>query len=484
MDKKKYLEKIEEVINKGPFHDSWESLCNYRTAEWYKKSKFGIFIHWGVFSVPAFKDEWYPRRMYQKDSEVYHYHREKYGDQKEFGYKDLIPMFRAEKFDAEEWADLFEKSGAKFVMPVAEHHDGFQMYDSDLSDWNAKKMGPKRDVLGEIKSAVEKRNMKFCASSHRAEHWWFFCGGREFDSDVLDEKYRDFYGPARGPLYDLSDLYENQPDQEYLEDWLVRICEIVDKYQPRIIFFDWWIQNIAFKPYLQKFAAYYYNRAAEWGVEVAIDAKFDAYAIGSAVKDIERGQLSNVSPEFWQNDTSVAKNSWCYTENNEYKTSRSIVCDLVDVVSKNGALLLNIGPKADGTIPDEDKKILTEVGEWLKVNGECIYDTLPWRVYGEGPTLVPEGTFTDTDRSDFTSEDIRYTTKNNCIYAVVMKWPESGKVKLSECGKKSSYLHAAIKQVTILGKNLAPHIELRDELEVYAKLETDDMPVVIKIELL
>lgn len=485
MTKQEYLKQIDSVIEKGPYKDNWESLCKHETPNWYKNDKFGIFIHWGVYSVPAFGSEWYPRNVYRKNSPEYKYHVKKYGELNKFGYKDLIPMFKAEKFDSKSWAELFKESGAKFVMPVAEHHDGFQMYDSDLSKWNAKNMGPKRDIVGELKEAVEDQGLKLCTSSHRAEHWFFYCNGNDFDSDVKNPEYSDFYGPAHGPLHDGNSIYDNMPDDEYMSDWLARSCEIVDKYKPKIMFFDWWIQVVAWKPYLKKFAAYYYNRATEWGVDVAIDAKFDAYVKGSAVPDIERGQLSEISPVFWQNDTSVAKNSWGYTENNDYKAPESIVCDLIDVVSKNGALLLNIGPKSDGTIPDQDANILKSIGKWLKVNGEAIFGTTPWKSYGEGPTLVPEGHFTDTNRAEFTCEDIRYTCKADAIYAIVMKWPEDGQVTLKKVGKGSeSKLKTPIKRISILGYDVDPLFETREDIEISAKIKADNYPVVIKIEIL
>jgi alpha-L-fucosidase len=483
MKKEEYLKQIDEVIEKGPYKDTWESLCRHTTPRWYSDAKFGIFIHWGVYSVPGYGSEWYPRNVYRKGSKENVFHTKKYGPLNKFGYKDFIPMFKAEKFDPDSWSELFKKAGAKFVMPVAEHHDGFQMYDSDLCKWNSKNMGPKRDIVGELKEAVEKNGMKLCTSSHRAEHWWFYNHGRNIDCDVNDDTFRDFYGPSHGVTNNHGSLYNNQPDQEFLEDWLIRTCEIVDKYHTGIMFFDWWIQVSAFKPYLKKFAAYYYNRAVEWDEEVAIDAKFDAYVHGSCTKDIERGQMASIQPDLWQNDTSVAKNSWGYTIGNDYKTSTSIICDLVDVVSKNGALLLNVGPKPDGTIPDEDAKILTEIGQWMDVNGEAIYNTSYWKTFGEGPTAIPEGMMTDTEREPFTSEDIRFTSKANHIYAIAMKWNESGNLKIKSLRDHGPYLKSCVRDVEILGDEIHPDFEQRDgSLEIYSDHKMiDDKPVVVKI---
>lgn len=432
------------------YEPTWESLRQYTVPEWYLNDKFGIFIHWGVYSVPAFGNEWYPRNMYLQDSKEFHHHLETYGPQSRFGYKDFIPQFTAAKFDAGQWARLFKDAGARFVVPVAEHHDGFAMYDCSLSDWCAAKMGPKRDIIGELAEAVRQQGLIFGLSSHRAEHWWFMSGGKQFDSDVQDPRYADFYGPAQ-PI-DLewrSKDWKPRPDAKFLDDWLARTCELVDKYRPQLVWFDWWIEQIVFKPYLQKFAAHYYNRGQEWNLGVAINYKHDAFPEGTAVYDIERGQLKDISPLFWQTDTSISKNSWGYVAEQDYKTAGDIIGDLADIVSKNGALLLNIGPRPDGAIPEPEEGILREVGRWLAVNGEAIYGTRPWNIFGEGPTEVIEGYFTDTKRTAYTSQDIRFTTKDDALYAICLGLLE-GQVTIKSLAAGSVNI-GQIVQVSMLG---------------------------------
>ena len=488
-DMKPYLAEIDRVIAKGPYKDTWESLGNFQVPEWYRNAKFGIFIHWGVYSVPSFGSEWYSRCMYIKEDHCFDHHVKTYGPHNEFGYKDFIPMFKAEKFSADAWADLFQKAGAKYVVPVAEHHDGFQMYQSDISHWNAAEMGPCRNVLGELKEAVEERGMTLGASTHRVEHWFFMGHGKEFDSDVKEPMQRgDFYWPAM-PEANHHDLYsEPTPTQEYLEDWLCRCCEIVDKYRPKLVYFDWWIQHHSVKPYLKKFAAYYYNRAAEWGVQVAINYKHEAFMFGCAVPDVERGQFAEIKPFFWQTDTAIARNSWCYTEGNVYKPAKGLICDLVDIVSKNGTLLLNVGPKPDGTIGPEDTAVLTEIGEWMAVNSEAIYGTKVWRKYGEGPTKVKEGQFTDGAEKVFTSEDIRFTVKGENLYCTVLSWPEDGHVVIKSLGHSADAnlpeFHGIVKDVDVLGCDEKPVWERKaGGLHVTAPGIKTDKPVVVRVKI-
>lgn len=439
-------------LPEGPFEASWDSLKGYEIPEWYKDAKFGIFIHWGVYAVPAFGNEWYPRNMYIEGTPEFEHHLKTYGPHAKFGYKDFIPHLTAADFNPDEWAALFEEAGARFVVPVAEHHDGFPMYDSALTDWCASKMGPRRDIVGELAASLRKREIVLGVSSHRAEHWWFFDKGRTFDSDVNDPANDGLYGPAQPGPEDLqASTYSNPPDEAFLEDWLARCCELVDRYQPQVFWFDWWIKLEAFQPYLKRFAAYYYNRAAQWGKGVAINHKFDPFPEGTAVFDVERGQLSDTRPLLWQTDTSVSKNSWCYISNHDYKQASEIIQDLIDIVSKNGVLLLNIGPRADGVIPEPEQAMLRTIGAWLRINGEAIYASRPWRVYGEGPTEVVSGEFTDTKRAAFTSSDIRFTVGNDALYAISLEWPEDNRLTVRSLATHLRLYNGSIEQVSLLG---------------------------------
>jgi alpha-L-fucosidase len=433
------LKEVDDADHEGPFRADWESLQKYETPEWYKDAKFGIFIHWGAYSVPAFGNEWYPRNMYRQGSEEYKHHVATYGLQDKFGYKDFLPMFKAEKFDPAAWAELFKKAGAKYVVPVAEHHDGFAMYDSGLSDWTAAKMGPHRDTTGELANAVRVAGLHFGLSSHRVEHNFFLGVGREISSDVNDPQYAAFYGPAHAWVAPWGAPLSNDftfVSTVWADDWLARSAELVEKYHPDIVYFDWWIGQASIRRNLTRFAAFYYNSSLKYGDHVGV-INYKDYAMQehSGVLDLERGQLGDIRPLYWQTDTSVSNKSWGYIKDDTFKSPEFVVHQLIDIVSKNGNLLLNIGPRSDGTIPEEVQQVLLDVGAWLENNGEAIYGTRPWRTYGEGPTKVAAGSFHDTDTAKYTPEDFRFTTKSENVYAIGLAWPTSREAVIHSLAK-------------------------------------------------
>ncbi|TMM53414.1 alpha-L-fucosidase [Maribacter algarum] len=446
------------------YEPNWESIKkNYKDPEWFNDQKFGIFIHWGAYSVPAYGSEWYPRRMYmdtatfsaqlkhQKDgpNETYLYHKKKYGDQKKFGYKDFIPMFKAEKFDPVEWISLFKKSGARYVVPVADHHDGFAMFASKTSRWNVANMGPKRDVLGELFEEGHKQGLIMGASSHYAFNWSFYNKKDHFDT--VDPEYADLYS-KKG-----KDLTE-PVSEEFKQLWWDRTTDLIDNYKPEILWFDFYLDIPDFEEYRPKIAAYYYNKGLEWGKEVVINDKnlyHEAFPEGTVIYDLERGKLPGIRQLSWQTDTSIGKKSWGYVTNEEAKTPNSLVDDLVDIVSKNGNLLLNVGPKPDGTIPEDQKETLLKIGAWLDTNGEAIYNSEYWKTFGEGPTEEEGGYMSEhSKKGDFTAKDIRFTKRGDKLYAIMLDWPSDGKINIKSLAKDSEFAEGLIiKSVRLLGSD-------------------------------
>lgn len=485
--KKDYLAKIDEVNKQGKYKPDWQSLSEYPVPKWYKEAKFGIFIHWGIYSVPAFFSEWYCRMMYWKGNPTHWHHLRKYG--KAFNYRDFIPMFKAEKFNADEWARFIKASGAKFAMPVGEHHDGFKMYNSDLSEWNSVHMGPKRDILGELKEAFEKNGIIFSTSSLRAEHFWFLNGGATvgYKNETQDEEYRELYGECSN-VYKRNDLFTMlkqehgiEPSREWLEDWLVSSCDLIDRYQPASLFFDWWVSYRAFRPYMKKFLAYYYNRSAEWGKEVCVYYKSDAVMYNCAIFDRERGQLENISPYIWQGETSTAYNSWSYCTTNHFKKPEIIACNLLDVISKNGCFVLNLGPKADGTFCLEEKYIISEIGKWTKKNEEAIWGTQPYKVFGEGKKQKG-GSF--TEHFSYTPNDYRFTCKTGAVYAFALKPKGKSEFRIKTLGDTMDTFHCVIKNISVLGSDVKVHYS-QDKKCLAIKTDkkiTDSMPACFKIE--
>ena len=480
----------------GPrFQPTRESLKQYECPQWFRDAKFGIFIHWGVYAVPAFGNEWYGHHMYcpvhvnrdgtksVRKSGTYKYHVDHYGPPSEFGYKDFIPMFKAQKWDPEAWIDLFDKAGAKYVVPVAEHHDSFAMYDSSVTEYDSVNMGPKRDILGELATAARKRGMKIGASLHTAFtwRWWYYEDGL----DTVDPKYED--------LYLKPHQWSDPASPEFLDRWYARCADIIDKYRPDILWFDFGFCWPEFAETRYKMAAYYYNQADKWKKGVCLqykrwtpDEKTEvAFPDGAAVLDLEREKLPRIREFPWQTDTSVGKNSWGYVKNWKSKTSDDLIDDLVDIVSKNGCLLLNIGPKADGTIPEDQTKVLLEIGEWLKVNGEAIYGTRPWRVYGEGPTKIAEGHMSEGKNKSLTDEDIRFTTKDGILYAACMAVPDDGTVEIRTLRSGSEVCPEDITSVELLGSDATLDVDRTDKALVIRLPKTvpNESAVVFRIRL-
>ena len=408
---------MQSTIAQGPYAPTVESLNRYVVPDWYADAKLGIFIHYGLFSVPGYAGVgcWYGNNMYDPKSGAWAFHRENFGPQDQFGYKDFAPYLTASAFNADDWVSLFKDAGARFVVPVSCFHDGFAMWDSKLTDWNAVKTGPKRDYDRLIAAAARRQGLKFGVAWHAFFRPGFFGPGRREGTDIKPPDAGtpwSFYGPAT-------------VTPEFVEDGLGRLAELVDGYQPDLVWFDFDTQFVPLAD-LRRFAAFYFNRASEWKKGVAINDKHEnQFPPQSIVLDFERGKASGLRPDLWQTDTSVSWRDWSYMRNDSFKTVDEIVREIVDIVSKNGVLLLDIGPRPDGSIPPEPQALLRGVGKWMKVNGEAIYGTRPcWALgFGEGPHNSGGGGFSDR-AVEYNSRDFRFTQKGNVIYAVAMDWPD------------------------------------------------------------
>jgi len=389
--------------------------------EWFKDAKFGIYFHWGVYSVPAFANEWYPRGMYIKGSSENKHHTEIYGDPSQWPYNNFItggkdkhgnfvqfaPKLRSEggKFDPDEWAQLFADAGAKFAGPVAEHHDGFSMWASKVNPWNAKDIGPKLDLVGLLTKAIRKRNMKLILSMH---HAFNITGYYNVVPQTNDPK--------------LQMLFGQQGKEKNEAFWLSKHKEIIDNYKPDIIWQDFNLHVIS-QSVLLEFLSYYYNKASEWNQKVVATYK-DGLNSKCAVLDYERGGPADITDNYWLTDDAISSSSWCYTEGIGYYSKKQILHGFLDRISKNGNLLLNISPKADGTIPQEQKDVLLAMGAWLKKYGEAVYYTRAWEKYGEGPTKMGAAHGIMSAPTEGTAQDVRFTRSKDSatLYAILLGW--------------------------------------------------------------
>jgi alpha-L-fucosidase len=424
-------------IAPGPFQGTRESLQAYEIPAWYRDAKFGIWAHWGPQSAPEAGD-WYARNMYIQDSEQYKYHVAHYGHPTKFGFKDVIPTWKGEKFDPDYLLGLYKKAGAKYFMSMGVHHDNFDMWNSKHNSWNAANMGIKKDVVGAFRDAARKQGLHFGVSDHLWISYKWFAVSHKSDKtgslanvpyDGADPKYSDLYHryAANENIPEKLDWDESFISEEWRAHWFKRIKDLVDQYQPDILYSDGGIQ---FQKWGLSMVAHLYNsNAARNGgrVEALFTSKNEKDSeIGTCVLDHERGVVDTIWPRTWQTDTCVG--DWHYRRNVQYKTPKMVIDLLVDIVSRNGNLLLNFPLPNNGMIDSQELQIVEAITKWMSVNSEAIYATRPWKIFGEGPATqaasAKDTNFNESKRKLMTQEDVRFTTKGKTLFAFVMGWPE------------------------------------------------------------
>ncbi len=441
------------------YEPSWESLNEHETPEWLLDAKLGLYGHWGIYSVPAFQTEWYGALMYDKQrrgDSVFNHHVEKYGNQSEFGYKDFIKDFKAENFDPDEWADIIVKSGARYAGITAVHHDGFCLWDTKYNRWNSMQMGPKRDLYGELVASIRKAdpNMKIltCFHHYRTPGWFL-----SKDKELLEQGKKegwDIFDP------EFSDLYRNpetEPREVFLKEWRNKIIEVIDNYQPDVLWFDGGnFRSRENEPTTLEVLAYFYNTQSKKGTPVEVVNKKSNFHPDFGLRNFEKGGNRPPKLDFpWADDLNIANRGWCYTHDIDYRTPNQIIDGFVDRVSRGGGLMLSISPMADGTIPKEQKDILLEIGNWLKVNGEGIYGTRKWKIETEGPVdkfLSNTGKKTMWDfKGKCDAHDVRFTKLDNTLFAFILDWPKDGKAIIKSLGTGTKVSEKGIVGVKLLG---------------------------------
>ncbi|MHC4517322.1 MAG: alpha-L-fucosidase [Planctomycetota bacterium] len=457
---------IRPATDKGIYEATWESLSKNPIPEWLLDAKFGVYTHWGVYSVPAHGGPDYVKNLYAPEQDVkgvYTYHTEKYGQLKDFGYKDFVPLFTAPKFDADEWVGLMHEAGAKFGGICLVHHDGFLLWDSKVNRWNARNMGPKRDIYGEIAAAVRKYDdMKLLATFHHGRTYGYPFGFLRKEGitdemrrhwDLFDPKYNDFYWGQ-----------ETREAQDFSDEWKAKIVEVIDNYSPDLIWFDGLrsCMKNAHPPesYVLDVFAHYFNQARNKGQSVTICNKHAGdfnFPASFGLRCYENGRDMPLDVEPWFLIDRAIAYPWCYVNNKQYRDGAGYhVKSLVDLVSRGGIFLLSLTPKGDGSIPEEEQKIMRGMGRWLQTNGEAIYGTRRWKVVGEGAAVMMK--YNETKRrmdwnyrQEFSARDIRFTRNGDRLYAIALNWPENGRVSIESLKKGSNLYPGTIDSVVLLG---------------------------------
>jgi alpha-L-fucosidase len=509
-----------EPMKDGRFRPTWESLGQYEVPEWFRDAKFGIWAHWGPQCEPE-RSDWYARHMYVEGHWQYKSHLERYGHPSKFGFKDVIHEWKAEKFDPEGLVALYKKAGAKYFFALANHHDNFDLWDSKYQPWNSVNLGPKKNLIDGWAKAARSNGLRFGVSVHAAHAWTWYepAQGADKEGPLAGVHYDGKLTKADGKGtwwegYDPQDLYAqnhpvsagkdldwnwtakstSQPDAKFTETLYNRTIDLINKYHPDAIYFDdtvlplYPISDIGLK-----ITAHYYNSSEAW------HGKNEAVVMGKILSepqkkailwDVERGASDKLEPIPWQTCTCIG--SWHYDQGiydrKEYKSAKTVIHMLADVVSKNGNLLLSVPLKGDGSPDELELKIVDEIGVWMTQNGEAIHRTRPWKIYGEGPVsedaLPMNGQgFNEGKSKPFTQADVRFTTKGKTIYAIVMAKPD-GAITIKSLGSKAGLVEGKIKSVSVVGSDESAKWSVGDEglkLEALAKAP-NDIATVVKIE--
>ena len=448
------------AIARGTFAPTAASLKQWRAPDWFRDAKFGIWAHWGPQAVPRAGD-WYARNMYLQGHPQYEQHLKQYGHPSVSGYKDIIPLWTAEKWQPDSLMALYVKAGARYFVTMGVHHDNFDLWNSKYHAWNAVAMGPKRDVVGEWKRAAARYHLPFGVSEHLGPSFGWFSPSHGWDQwgpkagvpyDGQDPRYAELYHPANDePFHWGASWYANNP--QWHQEWFARIKDLIDQYHPDLLYTD---GGIPFGSFGRSIVAHLYNtsEATHGGRLEAVythkDLGTGEFIREAGAQDVERGVLNGINPFPWQTDTSIG--DWFYSDGFPYKSTSEVVHTLADIVSKNGNLLLNVVLYADGSLPPEPRRFLDEMGAWMSVNGEAIYGTRPWTIYGEGPTEVRAGAFHESD--PYTPQDIRFTTRGRTLYAITLGVP-TGEVRIAALGKASTATTARVADVRLVGSPAA-----------------------------
>ncbi|MDC7684830.1 alpha-L-fucosidase [Asticcacaulis sp. BYS171W] len=513
-----------DKITDGPFKPDWDSLiAGYKTPDWFRDAKFGLWAHWGPGCVPEYGD-WYARKMYQQGNPFYEHHVKTYGHPADFGFMEFYPRWKAENWNPEALLDLYVKAGAKYFVAMANHHDNFDMYDSKFHDWNSTRIGPKTDIIWRWEKAARQRGLKFGVSNHSAHAWhWFQTAygydpegpraGERYDAyklSKLDGKGKWWEGLDPQALYtgavmplppgittiaeankwhEANDrVWTEEPplhNPAFTRQWYLRCKDLIDSYNPDLVYFDDF--DLPLGQAGLDIAAHYYNASIKrhGSVQAVLNIKPQGAPRGGYVADVERGFRAEISPEPWQTDTCIGQ--WHYDRRiydaKKYLPAAAVIHRLCDIVSKNGNLLLSIPVRGDGSIDSEERKIVEGIGEWMGRFSEAIYGTRPWQVFGEGPTQVGAGMFGESKQKPYTPQDLRFTTKGKALYAITLGRLENNRITVTRLARGSKLARGSVKRVEVLGSP-APLAFRQDDKGLHVTLPDaahHDIGVALKI---